>query len=83
MYELKILPAAQKDLDRLEARVFNRIKNKMLALKEDPRLPGSIKLSADEGYRIRIGDYRVIYRMDDSVRVIYIYRVKHRRDVYR
>ncbi len=48
-----------------------------------PRPHGSIKLTAEEGHRLRVGDYRVLYRMDDPNRQVFVYRVKHRRDVYR
>ncbi|HCJ66009.1 MAG TPA: hypothetical protein DHV62_01455 [Elusimicrobia bacterium] len=83
MYEIKILPSAQKDLDSLEKNIFERIKTKIIQLKENPRLPGAIKLTAEEGYRIRIGDYRILYRLDDKEQKIYLYRVKHRKEAYR
>jgi mRNA interferase RelE/StbE len=83
VYEIKILPSAQKDLDSLEKNIFERIKTKIIQLKENPRLPGAIKLTAEEGYRIRIGDYRILYRLDDKEQKIYLYRVKHRKEAYR
>jgi mRNA interferase RelE/StbE len=82
VYELFILPPAQKDLDRLEASVFERILKKLRALSRDARPPGCLKLTGDNGYRIRAGDYRILYRIDDASKRIYIYRVKHRKDVY-
>ncbi len=82
MYELLVLPAAQKDLDKLEAGVFARILKKIRALSEAPRPPGCLKLTDEEGYRIRTGDYRILYRVDDASKRIYIYRIKHRKDVY-
>jgi mRNA interferase RelE/StbE len=83
MYKLKIIPQAQKDLDTLPAKIFNRIKSAILNLSEDPRPYGAIKLTGQEGYRIREGDYRILYRIDDSSKEIYIYRLKHRKEVYR
>ncbi|MBI4376905.1 MAG: type II toxin-antitoxin system RelE/ParE family toxin [Elusimicrobia bacterium] len=83
MYELKVLPSARKDLDSLEKTVFERIKLKILGLRQEPRPVGSLKLSADGGYRVRVGDYRVLYRVDDAIKTVFLYRIKHRRDAYR
>jgi mRNA interferase RelE/StbE len=82
VYELLVLPAAQKDLDKLEAPVFIRILKKIRALSKDARPPGCLKLTDEDGYRIRTGDYRILYRIDDALKRIYIYRIKHRKDVY-
>ena len=83
MYTLKILPEAQKDLNQLQYKIFNNIKNTILRLAANPRPYGAIKLTNEEGYRIRIGDYRALYRIDDKRKEIFIYRIKHRREVYR
>lgn len=83
MYKLKILPHAEKDMNRLQGKIFRDIKNEILRLAENPRPYGAIKLTNEEGYRIRIGDYRVLYRIDDSSKEIFIYRVKHRKEAYR
>lgn len=80
--ELFLLPPAQKDLDGLETPVFERIVKKLRILAKDARPPGSIKLTGEDGYRLRIGDYRVLYRVDDAAKRIYIYRIKHRKDAY-
>jgi mRNA interferase RelE/StbE len=82
VYELLLLPPAQKDLDKLEAPVLARILKKIRALSEDARPPGCLKLTDEEGYRIRIGDYRILYRIDDELKRVYLYRVKHRKDAY-
>ena len=82
MYELSVLPPAQKDLDRLEASAFDRILKKTYALSKDARPPGCLKLTGDEGYRMRVGDYRILYRIDDASKRIFIYRIKHRKDAY-
>ena len=83
MYKIKLIPSAKKDLDHLEKKVLVQVKDKILALSSDPRPHNCIKLTADEGYRIRTGDYRILYRIDDKKKINYIYRVKHRREVYR
>lgn len=82
MVEVFLLPPAQKDLDGLEVRIFRQIIKKIRALTDEPRPLGCLKLTAEEGYRIRVGDYRVIYRIDDEAKRIFIYRIKHRKDVY-
>ena len=83
MYRLFLLASAEKDLDGLEGYAFAQIKAKMVSLKSDPRPPGSLKLTAHEGYRLRYGDYRILYGIDDEREKIYIYKVKHRREAYR
>ena len=83
MYKLKILPQAQRDLDHLRGKIFNKIKNEIIFLSNNPRPYGAVKLTNEEGYRIRIGDYRVLYRIDNTSKEIFIYRVKHRKEAYR
>ncbi len=83
MYDILVLPPAQKDLDKLDPSVFERIVKRVRLLAKDPPPQGSLKMTAEEGYRIRIGDRRVLYRVEDDSRRIYIYRIKHRKDAYR
>ena len=83
MYQLVIRPMARKDIERLSLQMQERVLEAVLALREEPRPPGTKKLLGLEGYRIRIGDYRVLFRIDDEVRLVTIYRVKHRREAYR
>lgn len=83
MYKLRILSAAQKDLDRLPSKIFHKIKNEIILLSKNPRPYGTLKLTNENGYRIRAGDYRLLYRIDDKAKEILIYRVKHRKEVYR
>jgi len=83
MYKLFILPSAQKDCDKLSQKIFSQIRSKLVILEHEPRPIGAIKMTSEEGYRIRTGDYRILYRVDDKKRIIYIYRIKHRKDVYR
>jgi mRNA interferase RelE/StbE len=83
MYEILILPQAKKDLDSFRGKIFNQIKNRILSLSKNPRPPGCLKLTAEEGYRLRYGNYRIIYRINDEKNVIYIYRIKHRKESYK
>jgi mRNA interferase RelE/StbE len=84
-HEILIKASAEKDIRRLPRDVRERVVSAILALREEPRPPGVRKLKGrgEEGWRIRVGDYRVVYRIDDSLRQVAIYRVRHRRDVYR
>jgi len=83
MYKIFIIPQAQKDLDNLNEKIFKQIKNKILSLSGKPRPHGCLKLTAEEGYRIRSGNYRIIYRVNDKEKIVYIYRIKHRKEAYK
>ena len=84
MYEVYLERAAERDLRKLPAEAFHRIIPRIQALAETPRPPGCRKLSgSDSDWRIRIGDYRVVYEIDDAEKAVRIFRVRHRRDAYR
>jgi len=83
MYKIKIISHAGKDLDYLQGKVFTKIKNEIIGLSKNPRPYGVIKLTNQEGYRLRLGDYRILYRIDDKLKEIFIYRIKHRKEAYR
>ncbi|MDD5495717.1 MAG: type II toxin-antitoxin system RelE/ParE family toxin [Candidatus Omnitrophica bacterium] len=82
-YHLKIIPRAEKDLDSITGRDFDALKKKILSLSANPRPLGCQKLTNEEGYRIRTGNFRILYRIDDNTKEVMIYRVKHRREAYR
>lgn len=82
-YSLEIKQSAQRELDSLDDSVFRRIDRKILALADNPRPPGCTKLRGyKNGWRIRIGDWRVVYFIDDSPKLVTITRIAHRREVY-
>ena len=83
MHKLLLIPSAKKDLDNLPDQVFRKIKKRILSLSDNPRPPGCIKLTGEEGYRLRTGNYRILYRIDDKGKSVYVYKIKHRREVYR
>ncbi len=83
MYKLKVIDRAQKDLDAFHGETFEKIRKIILGLSSNPRPFGAIKLTQNEGYHIRIGDYRVLFRIDDTLKEVIIYRIKHRKDAYR
>ena len=82
-YEVTILPRARKQLERIEEGTYRRILEALEGLQRDARPPGCRKLRGREGWRVRIGEYRVIYLIDDERRLVTILDVDHRRQVYR
>jgi mRNA interferase RelE/StbE len=82
-YSLEIKQSAQRELDALDDALFARIDRKILALAESPRLAGCKKLRGyKDQWRVRIGDWRVLYVIDDEARSVTVTRVAHRREVY-
>lgn len=82
-YTVQILPRAQRQLAKLPAEVYEHVRDALRALAEEPRPHGCLKLTGREGWRIRVGNYRVIYEIDDTNRTVTILDIGHRRDVYR
>lgn len=83
-YELLIESRAEKDLKKLDTALFELITTEIRGLVENPHPPNSKKITGSKNdWRIRIGDYRVLYEIDSRNRVIRIMRVKHRREAYR
>jgi mRNA interferase RelE/StbE len=74
---------AAKAYRRLQKPVKDRVRAAIDALADDPRPPGAVKLAGRDDYRVRVGDYRLVYAIDDSDRVVLVARIAHRRDVYR
>jgi mRNA interferase RelE/StbE len=84
MYRVIVERSAEKDLRRLPLDMRFRVANALRSLANDPRPVGSRKLAGTKhDWRIRMGDYRVIYEIANSIRVVRVYRVRHRRDAYR
>ncbi len=84
MYRVLLERAAERDLRRLPARLHNRIIPAIQALAEEPRPGGCRKLTgSDRDWRIRLGDYRIVYEIDDRAKEVRVNRVRHRREVYR
>jgi mRNA interferase RelE/StbE len=84
VYEVYLERAAENDLKRLPTTTFHRIISQIRALAENPRPSGCRKLAGSKNdWRIRIGDHRVLYEIDEKVKAVRIMRVRHRREVYR
>jgi len=83
-FRLVIPHAAEKDLDRLSGDLFARVDAAILALAANPHPHGSVKLAGTtNGFRVRVGDWRILYVVDDSTQTITIARIRHRREVCR
>ena len=83
-YQIEISARAAKQLKKLSSEIRERINHKILELAENPRPSGVVKLeNTDNKYRIRVGNYRVLYEIEDYVLIVKVVRVGHRRDVYR
>ncbi len=82
-YSVEIVPKAEKEFSKLPAKVKSRVRSKILLLEDNPRPFGCKKLVETEYYRIRIGDYRVVYSINDSGKTVKILSIAHRKEVYR
>jgi mRNA interferase RelE/StbE len=84
VHDVLIERTAERDLKSLPTAVFDRLLPRIKALADNPRPAGCHKLAGSKNdWRIRIGDYRVVYEIDDFRKQVKIFRVRHRREVYR
>lgn len=83
-YRIEWKSSAYKELEKLPRQMITRIVEAVSNLQEDPRPSGARKLvGSDHSYRIRVGDYRVIYEIIDNKLIVEIVRVRHRKDAYK
>ena len=82
-YSLFILRRARKELASLGETEYQKVKEAILCLADNPRPSGCSKLVGREGWRIKAGSFRVIYEINDQTKEVIILHVGHRRDVYR
>ena len=84
MYEVYLERSAENDLKRLPTSIFHHIIPQIKTLAANPRPSGCRKITGSKNdWRIRIGDYRIIYEIDEKAKAVRIMRVRHRREVYR
>jgi mRNA interferase RelE/StbE len=84
VYEILLELRAEKDLRKLSSELFQRTIAKIQSLSENPKPQGSRKIAGSKNdWRIRIGDYRAIYEIDEQEKRVRIMRVRHRREAYR
>ena len=82
MYKIIIKQKAEKVLLKYDKILLKNIINTLENLSLEPRPVGSIKLVKEEGYRVRVGKYRILYTIDGMTKTIFIYRISHRKDSY-
>ena len=82
-YKILIKTSAAKELKRLPRKDVQRITSKIQSLSNDPRPYGCEKLSAQERYRIRQGNYRIVYSIEDDKLIVYVIKITHRSEAYK
>lgn len=82
-YRIEVRPAAVRALRQLDRAVQPRIHSAIALLAHDPRPPAARALRGRPGFRVRVGDYHIIYTINDDVLLVVVVAVGHRRDVYR
>ena len=83
-YRIELTKAAVRDLSDIPTNILKRVDGCILALAEDPLPPGVKKLKNSDGlYRVRVSDYRIIYRIEQEILTILVVKIGHRREVYR
>lgn len=83
MYSVEVGRRAERDIARLPREYAQLVGRQIEAFSENPRPRGARRLRGQSVYRIRVGTYRVLYRIDDTERTVYVERAIHRRDAYR
>jgi len=82
-YKVFVKPSVERELRGLPKQDLQRIDRRIGLLANEPRPPGCEKLSGEGDYRVRQGDYRIVYRVNDDEKVVEVIKVGHRREVYR
>lgn len=81
-YKVRVERKAQKNLSKIPDPFYSKIKTAILDLGNDPRPTGCKKLKGRDGYRIRVADYRIIYEIQDSILLVDVIDLGHRKDIY-
>ena len=82
-YTTRLSRQAQKEFDRLDRTLQTRIIKKLKSLEPDPRGLDALKMSGSSSWRVRVGDYRIIYDIQDQVLIVLVLKIGHRREIYR
>ncbi|MGI8762201.1 MAG: type II toxin-antitoxin system RelE family toxin [Jatrophihabitantaceae bacterium] len=81
-YRIELRPAAVRALRKLDPQVRRRVQGAIALLAQDPRPPSARALRGRPGLRVRVGDHRIVYTVEDDVLLVVVVRLGHRRDVY-
>jgi mRNA interferase RelE/StbE len=82
-YDVRLHPEAARAYGRLSGKLRERLTTAIDGLAGEPRPRGAVKLAGRDDYRIRVGDHRIVYAVDDEDRLVLVARIAHRRDAYR
>jgi len=82
-YKIRIKKSAEKELSKIPEKELLKILDIIKSLSNDPHPTGSIKLTNQEKYRVRVGNYRILYQIEDNIRTVFVVKVGHRKDIYR
>lgn len=82
IYQVRVERKAQKELSKIPEPYYSNIKTAILDLGNDPRPTECKKLKVRDGYRVRVADYRIIYEIQDSVLLVDVVDLGHRKDIY-
>ena len=82
-YKIEIKKSAAKELNSILQKDLKKIIQRIKALSDNPRPTGCVKISGQEHYRLRHGNYRIVYSVEDEILVVYVVKIGHRKDIYR
>jgi mRNA interferase RelE/StbE len=82
-YRIELRPAAVRSLRKLDPGIRKRVQGAIALLADDPHPPSSTKLRGRDAFRVRVGDYRIIYSVENDVLLVVVVALGHRRDVYK
>ncbi|MCD6150270.1 MAG: type II toxin-antitoxin system RelE/ParE family toxin [Deltaproteobacteria bacterium] len=82
-YKIRIKKSAEKELSKIPEKELLKILDKIKSLSDEPHPTGSIKLTNQEKYRVRVGNYRILYQIEDNILTVFVVKVGHRKDIYR
>lgn len=82
-YSVLIKPSAVKELEKINKKDARRITQRIIGLSENPKPEGCEKLSGEDKFRLRQGNYRIVYSVEDRTKIVVVVKIGHRREVYR
>ena len=82
-YKVQVKKSAEKELRGIPKKDLLKILEKIKSLSDDPHPTGSIKLTNQEKYRLRVGNYRILYKIEENILTVFIVKVGHRKNIYR
>ena len=82
-YRIQVKKTAEKELGKIPKKELLKILEKIEGLSDNPHPAESMKLSNQDKYRVRVGNYRILYRVEDNILTVFVIKIGHRKDIYR